>query len=305
MKQHFSALQWVVKCALVAVALLFVWRQATLLIGYNLQQPATTARDGSLITLNRYIQEPTPEVALVGSSIAWRLKEEYFSIPSVRNLALAGGSPTTALTIIANQNKLPKIVLVETNVLSRPADGELIGKFSGPRAHAPFFLRPLRTAVAAYETWAHAPLDRARARAATAQLLTRPPSDFDNQVYVERMLQGMNAEDPSDMVHQNVERLKRLIEDIEQRGSRAFLIEVPFAAPIERSRSVQITKRITHESFPNPQSWLAIAAPREELRWADGVHLDERSALIVVQSLEKALRGSSEPAHGKIVTSRE
>jgi len=135
-----------------------------------------------------------------------------------------------------------------------------------------------------------------------AQLLTRPPSDFDNQLYMERMLQGMNAQDPSDMVHQNVERLKRLIEDIEQRGSRAFLIEVPFAAPIERSRSVQITKRITHESFPNPQSWLAIAAPREELRWADGVHLDERSALIVVQSLEKALRGSSEPAHGKIVT---
>jgi hypothetical protein len=43
------------------------------------------------------------------------------------------------------------------------------------------------------------------------------------------------------------------------------------------------------EAFPDRTVWLPINAPLSELRWADGVHLDERSALIVVRAIEKAL----------------
>jgi hypothetical protein len=85
------------------------------------QQPAVTTRDGTLITLNRYLQEPTPDVVLVGSSITYRLLEEYFSRTRLHNLALAGSSPETGLAIVAQQKQLPKIVLIETNVLSRPS----------------------------------------------------------------------------------------------------------------------------------------------------------------------------------------
>jgi hypothetical protein len=35
---------------------------------------------------------------------------------------------------------------------------------------------------------------------------------------------------------------------------------------------------------------------RHELRWADGVHLDERSALIVSQAIDDALRAMPLPA---------
>jgi hypothetical protein len=138
-----------------AAAVLAADRLATVAIGTKLQQPAATARDGSLITLNRYVQEPAPDVVLVGSSVAWRLKEEYFSTSRVRNLALAGGSPLTSLEIVARQQQLPKIVLIETNVLSRPADRALVERFAG-QEHSDAFLRPVRTAIAAYETWNHA-----------------------------------------------------------------------------------------------------------------------------------------------------
>ena len=92
-----SRLSWLIKCAGVAAALLLACGLATARFGSALQQPAVTTRDGSLITLNRYVREPTPDIVLVGSSVAWRLKEEYFSPPRVRNLALAGGSPVTGL----------------------------------------------------------------------------------------------------------------------------------------------------------------------------------------------------------------
>jgi hypothetical protein len=35
--------------------------------------------------------------------------------------------------------------------------------------------------------------------------------------------------------------------------------------------------------------WLPVDVSRSELRWADGVHLDERSAVIVTQAMERAL----------------
>jgi hypothetical protein len=287
--------QWLVKCALTLAMVLLACRLVTALVGENLQQPATTTRDGSLITFNRYLREATPDVVLVGSSVTWRLKEEYFSMPKVRNLALAGGSPVTGLMVVANQRNLPKIVLIETNVLSRTVDTELVDRFSRSDRGEPEFIRPIRTAVAAYENWNHAPPDPNRALAEREELLRKPPSEFDNHIYVDRALQQWNTEDPTDAVRSNVEQLENLIEVVKQRGSRVFLIEVPFSAQIASTRSTGIAKELVHNAFPDPKLWLQINPPEAELRWADGVHLDERSALIVVQSIERALEGRLGP----------
>ena len=107
-----------------------------------MQLPATTTRDGTLITLNRYARESIPDVALVGSSLTFRLKEEYFATPSLRNLALAGGSPVTGLEIVANQSRLPRMVLVEINVLSRPVDAALVERYSMSRDTEPLLFVP-------------------------------------------------------------------------------------------------------------------------------------------------------------------
>jgi hypothetical protein len=285
-----STWSWLFKCALMAAAVLIAGRLATVAIGTKLQQPAATARDGSLITLNRYVQEPTPAVVLVGSSVAWRLKEEYFSRGGVRNLALAGDSPLTSLEIVAQQQRLPKVVLIETDVLSRPPNRALVKRFAG-QERPDAFLRPVRTAIAAYETWNHAPPDPARVRAALDNLLKEPPSGFDNRVYVERAVKEMNAEDPAAAVRANVVLIKQLIGEIERRGARALLIAIPLAPEIEETRAARETKEILQDAFPDRDAWLSLDAPLAELRWADGVHLDERSALIVARAIEQALAG--------------
>ncbi|WP_314948594.1 hypothetical protein [Bradyrhizobium cosmicum] len=284
-----SGLPWLIRCAGVAAALLLACGLATARFGSALQQPSVSTRDGSLVTLNRYLREPVPEIVLVGSSVAWRLKEEYFSLPRLRNLALAGGSPVTALEILARQPSLPKIILIETNILSRDADAELIARYSGGARAEASFLRPVRTAVAAYETWNHAPPDPARARAERDRLLGQPPSTFDNKVYLELALRQMNEGDPTTPARANVARVRELIDDLERGGSRALLVEIPFEAEIEDARFVAMSKAIVHAAFPDQALWLPIDPPRSELRWADGVHLDERSALIVVRAIERAL----------------
>jgi hypothetical protein len=239
--------------------------------------------------LNRYAKEPVPDVVLVGSSLTFRLKEEYFVTPRVRNLALAGGSPVTGLEIVANQPRLPRLILIEVNVLSRPTEMTLVRRYSRSGNAEPLFFRPIRTAVAAYENWLHAPVNHAQISFALSQLVEQPLSNVDNHVYVDRAVQQSNAEDPTVAARMNVKRIEELIQAVEQRGARVRLFELPYSEPIEGSRSARITRDIVHRKFPDPDRWIGVTVTRSELRWADGVHLDERSAVIVTRSIDRSL----------------
>jgi hypothetical protein len=281
--------QWFAKCALSAAMLLIACGLATAWFGNRLQLPSTTTRDGTLVTLNRYAKEPIPDVVLVGSSLTLRLKEEYFATPGLRNLGLAGGSPVTGLEIVANQPHLPRIVLVEANVLSRPADAALVERYSRPENAGSLFFRPIRTAVATYENWNHAPLSHAQVSAALSQMLEQPPSNFDSSVYADRALQQQNAEDPTVVTRMNVNRIEQLIPAIEQKGARVFVFELPYSEKIEEARFAKVTREIVHTEFPDESRWLHFDFTRSELRWADGVHLDERSAVIIARSFDRAL----------------
>ena len=287
--QGTSAIPWLAKCGLSALMLLMACGLATAWFGNGLQLPATTTRDGTLVTLNRYVREPTPDFVLVGSSITFRLKEEYFATLRLRNLALAGGSPVTGLEIVSNQSRLPRVILVEANVLSRPADAVLVEKYSRSGNAEPLLFRPIRTAVAAYENWLHVPINHAQAASTLKGMLEQPPSDFDNRIYVDRALQQLNAEDPTVSVRLNVERIDQLIRAIEPRGARVLLYELPYSEQLEDAGSVKITREIVHARFNDPNRWLHIEFSRAGLRWADGVHLDERSAVIMAQSIDKTL----------------
>jgi hypothetical protein len=280
--------RWFAKFGLSALALLLACGLATAWFGNTPQLPSTTTRDGTLITLNRYVTEPIPDVVLLGSSLAFRLKEEYFATPALRNLALAAGSPVTGLEIVASQPRLPKIILVETNILSRAADPAVVARYSGSGSSQPMFLRPIRTAIAAYENWNHAPLTHAQAAVALGRLLAQPPSEFDNRIYVERALQQKNAEDPTADVQRNAKRLEELIATLEQRGAQVLLFEAPVSAQLEQSRSARITREIVRARFPDPDRWLRVVFTRSELRWADGAHLDERSAVIMAHAIDQA-----------------
>jgi hypothetical protein len=224
----------------------------------------------------------------VGSSITFRLKEEYFATRGLRNLALAGGSPVTGLEIVADQPRLPQYILVEANVLSRATDTALVERYSRGGTE-PFFFRPVRAAVAAYEQRLHAPLTYEQVAPDLRRLVAQPPSDFDSRIYADRALQQFNAEDPVNAARLNVKRIQELIRIVEQRGTRVLLFELPYSEPIEGSRFAATTREIAHAAFPDSNRWLPVDVSRSELRWADGVHLDERSAVIVTQAMERAL----------------
>jgi hypothetical protein len=125
--------------------------------------------------------------------------------------------------IVAKQRYLPKIILIESNVLSRAVDTELIENFSRRDQENSQLIRPIRSAVAIYENWNHAPMDQRRALVGREELLRQPPSGFDNRACVDRAVHQLSEESPIDGARSNVEQLNKLIEVVEKRGSRVFL----------------------------------------------------------------------------------
>jgi hypothetical protein len=109
-------------------------------------------------------------------------------------------------------------------------------------------------------------------------------------IHADRAFRQLDAEEAASAVRANADRIRQLIGNLEQRGARVLLLEVPYMGRIEETRSVKATKAIIHAAFPEQDRWLPVALNRDELRWADGVHLDERSALIVSQAIDDALK---------------
>jgi len=136
----------------------------------------------------------------------------------------------------------------------------------------------------------HAPPTREQAVLTRARLRDQHPHEFDNRIYVDRAFEQLDVDEATNAVRGNADRIRQLTGLLEQRGARVLLLEMPYMDRIEETRSVKATRAIIHAAFPEQDRWLPVAVDRNELRWADGVHLDERSALIVSQAIDDALK---------------
>jgi hypothetical protein len=281
---------WFVKCALTAALCLSLY--AVVSLAGPKAPPLPASRDGAVILLDRYMNGAVPNVLVAGSSLSARLNEAYFDTPDVKVLGLAGGSAITALEVAMARDALPKIVLIEMNVLERGEDSGLVNKFT--RGSAPAWPHPIRSAIAFYERWHHPPPDRSQEKTAAIALLEGPPSAFDNRVYLQRAVQALSTAPSAAVMSGNLTTLKRLIKEIEARGSRVYLYSLPLAPSVQDARAVKAAALAAHAEFPEPQKWIPLDSSRPELRWADGVHLDERSAVIIAKQIDGFLRGVTE-----------
>jgi len=282
-----STQEWFIKCGITAVLSLSVY--AAFSLAGPRAPPLPTSRDGVVTLLDRYVSEPVPSVLLVGSSLTTRLNAEYFDTPDLKVLGLAGGSPITALQVALARDSLPKILLVEMNILERSEDSGLVQKFTQPGI--PAWPRPLRSAIAFFERWRHPPPDRAKVKAAALALLEGPPSDFDNRIYLERVVQASRTAPSQTLINDNLAKLKRLVADIEARGSQVYFYNLPLVGPVQNSVAAKAEAAAAHAAFSDDQRWIQLDGSMPDLRWADGVHLDERSSVMMAKLIDQFLKG--------------
>src|SRR5258708_20829258 len=242
--------------------------------------------------LDRYAKDPDAQIVLIGSSYTVRLREEFFAHRGLQNLAVGGGSILTGLQIVASYPRLPPLILVEANVLSRSANLELVQKYSNNSSGMRTALaRPIRLAAAHYQAWLSRPRNDDPERARISALLREPPANYSNAATVERQLQADKKDFFREESRNHAAELSAIVKLLGDRGSRVYFYQLPYQGELNNARYAEVSRDVMQQSFPEPERWLDLEYPAEQLRWADGIHLDERSAALVAQSMDRAIDG--------------
>src|SRR5262249_32955636 len=143
---------------------------------------------------DRYFKLPKPEVVIAGSSLAWHIRDWYFERGDVRNVALPGGSSLTGLAIIeAAPSARPRAIAVETNVLDRGIDRNLLDKFRSVRRPLPPL--PLMRTLAAWYEGARSDM-RPYSQERIGSILATPPAPNRSKVSVASIWEDWNRNQP-------------------------------------------------------------------------------------------------------------
>jgi hypothetical protein len=200
------------------------------LAGFLVELPSLYAivkKDRSFPALSRYALEKTPEVVLIGSSMTYRVREDYFLKVPVRNIAISGGSPLTALAIVGSYSSIPHLAMVEANIMARPTEIGLIEQFGKNNAAPHQWFRPFRAAISSVYYW----IKTESVANAVAKLPQLPPSDYDIAASVESAAKDYSSKDLDDYIAKNVGDIKPMVEDLERRGCRVAFFELPYPRP--------------------------------------------------------------------------
>ena len=232
--------------------------------------------------LSRYALERTPDIALVGSSMTFRLYEGYFKT-RLRNMSISGGSPLTGLAILASYPSLPRVVLVETNIISRKVESDLVEKFGRDDA-APFqWFKPYRAAISWIYYWIKfRPVN-------VVELTSSAPVDHDISVPLREAADEFAGNSLDEAMAENTQTMKRLVSMLGARGCKVYFYELPYPGNLNASHFALTARSLMHDAFPDPKRWLQLSYELTELRWVDAAHMDERSAAIVAQEMDSVL----------------
>jgi hypothetical protein len=288
---------WLLKfAATFALLLACCWATPRLFANVPQFQPITTGQYQEQI-FDRYFKLPRTEVVITGSSLAYHLREQYFEGGNVRNASLPGGSPLTALAIIdADPSARPRVIAVESNILDRAIQKDLVDKFKDARRPEPP-LPAMRTLAAWYEgsRAGEFPFTRDRIRS----ILAIPPSPDRSNTLVATIEDDWNKELPREALLQHARELKAMAEKFEAQGVKVFFFEMPYPSRLNNSRFAVVSREVFAEVVPpGDKRRLTLDYPMSDMRSeADGVHLDDRSSLEFAQALDQAIKAKlAEPA---------
>ncbi len=253
------------------------------------QFPAVTSDAMQVDVMDRYFRLPQRDIVIVGSSLAWHLKDWYFEGGNVRNAALAGGTPLTALAIIAvAPSARPRAIALEANILDRSLDEQLFEKFkNAKRLERPLPL--VRTLAAWYEGDRNGSLPYNRTK--IQSILASPPGPDRSSRFVDGMWSDWNRPLNRGTLLKNAQQINALAEKLESQGVRVFFFEMPYPSRLRDS----LFAKTMHEVFaevigPDDRRRLDLRYPVDEMRSVDGSHLDARSAVVFARALEAAIR---------------
>lgn len=254
------------------------------------------------------------DCVLVGSSMSANLNftrdEASASLPRVVNLAYAGGSALTGMSLIEASGKTPYCVLVEANLAYKAADEEHVLEMTNPywmslKSHIPNFRQenqPLNMVLTLIRDFGRRISGKGNQVAVTdneaAESLDTPsPTEVGaSNELIEARLAGL-AQISDDMQREGFESMIQIARRLEAAGSRVIFYEMPGESRIRQTHYYEVLHAYFSEAA-NAETAAGIPGFAElqqidigQAYTNDGIHLTEAGLNRVIPKLYDLIRG--------------
>jgi hypothetical protein len=188
-------------------------------------------------------------------------------------------------------------VLVETNVLDRPIDLPLIKSVRtavSSRLAALFLgaIRPLRYLLSKpFLRYDSAEARADRDAAARERLLSMPPAHYET-VDAYAILSNWDTRKRSTLSGENAKEIMALVNKMETMGMSVYFINIPFSPIFESHGYARRAREIMagNEEYRCARCIdLKTLVDESQLRWPDGMHVDLRSGILLIEALDRRL----------------
>lgn len=252
----------------------------------------------NLVKAQDYLSETRPiHVVIVGSSLAARLENSLGE--DACNLALAGGSSATGLELVCRKTLKPRIVLIETNLITKNADASVLDN-----AFRPVFSQ-LRVVFPAFrERFQPANFLAGKVGEKIVGLGTRSLESLANRkdkakvgasdVLFQQLLQKQRAEygaaPGTAELEEACARLERYVNRLADDHVQVALLELPVHRELMTLPRFRAIRQTLEAKFP-PDRFRWIEAPASfEIETSDALHLNADCA----RALARNIRGQLE-----------
>lgn len=218
-----------------------------------------------------------PNVVLVGSSMTHRLP-----IPvgqgCMHNLALNGESALTGLSLIEQSGVLPRHILIESNVLTRPLNADIVSHALLAAKPYGFFSRTENRPLNVLLTLGRGiSADSGRDTEVDSETLKRMI-----QIQSHKLASTMQSGDMS----RGVEKLRELVQRLEHKGAEVAFFQMPVDEALSSLPGYTTPQRLIKSSFPRHAFYdAATLTDGAPVKTTDGIHLASSSAAFVAQRL--------------------
>lgn len=250
-----------------------------------------------------FVHDAPPDArVIVGSSMADRLDELKLGHDHVK-LAFPGGGPFTGLEIIRRTGRRPPVVWIESNVILRDAEVDLLENVLSPwrrglRDRSPVFKeegRPSNYGVG----FAKAVIGKVCKLASSVSGGVPKSADasqhaMDTAVFDDIMKENrahLDRQPAAADLAQRVERLGKYVDELTAAGSKCVWFEMPIDASLRNLAEPAAIRKALTERFPSGKyRWLDLsrATPYQT---TDGIHLVPADADFVIGKMLEFEKG--------------
>lgn len=242
-------------------------------------------RQGNTISVQEFIfnKSEVSSYLVVGSSLAYRLSNN--NLPNgFWNLSQAGGSSLRGLERIQLSNAIPKLILIETNILERSS-----GKLKETIYPVDYYLKK------------HIPITQEKYKPVTYfinlfyKLMSKKP--IDSKPPPPMSIDAINAMDAlqieaysndlsnDNLTIKNFQRLEKLVNEFQSKDVCIVFFEMPISCKLDSLPKAISIRNMMEEYFPQDTYNYIPKFNCQEFVTTDGVHLDLNSSAKLIDML--------------------